>query len=268
MATRPAGEAYHPQFVRQQGEGLAMALGLFSLALGAAQVAAPGVMSRLVGASPTPRRRTTMRSVGLRELANGFAILTQPRQASWLWSRLAGDAVDLALLARVTTDRRNSKGRAIAASAAVLGVAALDYMAANQLTVGESARRDIPVSDRLASTERRVARSVTIHKDRADVEAAWAARSPRPPYLDDGATVHFNEAPGDRGTEVQVRYRYRPKAGMLGASALMVARDDPSQRIRDDLRRFKQELEIGEVLVSDASLTRGAHPARPHARAM
>ena len=35
---------------------------------------------------------------------------------------------------------------------------------------------------------------------------------------------------------------------------------------RGDLRRFKQVMELGEVVQSDASIHKGAHPARPSGR--
>jgi hypothetical protein len=38
---------------------------------------------------------------------------------------------------------------------------------------------------------------------------------------------------------------------------------EPEQQIAGDLRRFKQVIETGEVLHSDASIHRGLHPARP-----
>ena len=49
-------------------------------------------------------------------------------------------------------------------------------------------------------------------------------------------------------------------AGMLVASLLGA---EPGQEVRGDLRRFKQVIETGEVVLSDASWHRGAHPARP-----
>ena len=39
-----------------------------------------------------------MRLVGAREIASGFGILAQNKPTPWLWSRVGGDAMDLALL--------------------------------------------------------------------------------------------------------------------------------------------------------------------------
>jgi uncharacterized membrane protein len=74
--------------------------------------------------------------------------------------------------------------------------------------------------------------------------------------------VHFLDAPGRRGTEVRVELEYEPK-GVLGASFAKLFGAVPAQQIANDLRRFKQLLEVGEIVHSDSSLHRGMHPARP-----
>src|SRR5947209_18691794 len=77
---------------------LAQFLGWFSLALGTAQVAAPRAMCRLIGAEGKGSSPTLMRVMGAREMTQGLGILIRPRPTGWLWSRVAGDALDLALL--------------------------------------------------------------------------------------------------------------------------------------------------------------------------
>jgi uncharacterized membrane protein len=59
--------------------------------------------------------------------------------------------------------------------------------------------------------------------------------------------VRFAPAPGGRGTEVRVRIEYAPPAGGLGAAVAKMFGREPSQQVREDLRRFKQQLEAGEV---------------------
>ena len=85
--------------------------------------------------------------------------------------------------------------------------------------------------------------------------------------------VEFRTAPGDRGTELSVELSYDAPAGPLGRLAAKIFGEEPAQQIRDDLRRFKQILETGEVLRSDGSpegigdsVTR-QHPAQPAAEA-
>jgi uncharacterized membrane protein len=60
-------------------------------------------------------------------------------------------------------------------------------------------------------------------------------------------SVHFKPAPGDWGTEVRVHLQYEPPAGKAGATVAWLLGYEPSQTIREDLRRFKQLMETGEV---------------------
>ena len=60
-------------------------------------------------------------------------------------------------------------------------------------------------------------------------------------------SVRFKPAPGGRGTEVRVRLQYDPPEGKLGATVAWLLGQEPSQTIREDLRRFKQLMEAGEI---------------------
>jgi uncharacterized membrane protein len=60
-------------------------------------------------------------------------------------------------------------------------------------------------------------------------------------------SVRFKRATGDRGTEVRVRLQYDPPAGKIGATVAWLLGHEPAQSIREDLRRFKQLMETGEV---------------------
>ena len=75
--------------------------------------------------------------------------------------------------------------------------------------------------------------------------------------------VYFAQAPGDRGTEVRVDFTYDQAGGKIGSLFSKLFGDDPAIEIEKDLRRFKQILETGEVVHSDASIHEGMHPARP-----
>jgi uncharacterized membrane protein len=66
-------------------------------------------------------------------------------------------------------------------------------------------------------------------------------------------SVWFKQAPGDRGTIVRVRLQYDPPAGKLGATVAWMLGDDPQTAIEEDLERFKQLLETGEVSTPEAS---------------
>jgi hypothetical protein len=115
-------------------ETLSKALGWFSIGLGVTELVAPRVIARVIGAPNDRRTQMLTRAYGLREIAAGVGILRQPRRARWMWSRVAGDAVDLATLGRVMTSNRSSRTRTVAAAAAVLGVTALDVICSRQLS--------------------------------------------------------------------------------------------------------------------------------------
>jgi len=65
--------------------------------------------------------------------------------------------------------------------------------------------------------------------------------------IDHAGSVHFEPAPGGRGTLVKVTTEYRPPAGKLGAVAAELFGVAPDQVVKSDLRRFKQLVEAGEI---------------------
>ena len=66
-------------------------------------------------------------------------------------------------------------------------------------------------------------------------------------------TVSFLPAPGGRGTEVHVDLAFDTPAGQVGRAIARYFGEDPSQQLDDDLRRFKQVMETGEVVRSDGA---------------
>lgn len=75
--------------------------------------------------------------------------------------------------------------------------------------------------------------------------------------------VTFAPAPGGRGTEVRVHFAYDAPGGAVGSALAKLFREEPGQQVAHDLRHLKQVLETGDVVVSDATLLRGPHPAQP-----
>jgi len=65
--------------------------------------------------------------------------------------------------------------------------------------------------------------------------------------VDTAGSMHFTPAPGGRGTEVRVVLKYDPPAGKAGAFIAKMFGEAPEQQIEEDLRRFKQIMEAGEV---------------------
>jgi uncharacterized membrane protein len=84
-----------------------------------------------------------------------------------------------------------------------------------------------------------------IINEEKDELIAW--RSLGGATVDNAGSVRFVDAPGDRGTEVRVVLDYIPPAGRVGKWVAMAFGEAPEQTIREDLRRFKQLMETGEV---------------------
>jgi uncharacterized membrane protein len=90
----------------------------------------------------------------------------------------------------------------------------------------------------------RVEWDAEIHNEIPDELIAW--RSLPGSDVDQAGSVHFTPAPGG-GTEVRVVMRYATPAGRAGDAVAHVLGDDPGRQIADDLRRFKQVMEAGEI---------------------
>jgi uncharacterized membrane protein len=74
---------------------------------------------------------------------------------------------------------------------------------------------------------------------------AW--RSVGGSEVDNAGSVRFVPGPDGRGTEVKVVIDYIPPAGQLGRIVARLFGEEPSVQVKDDLRRFKQLMETGEI---------------------
>ena len=90
---------------------------------------------------------------------------------------------------------------------------------------------------------KRIRKAVTINKPQAEIEKAW--------NLD--YTPVYSEAPGGRGTEVAVEFVEDPPAGEFGVLYGKVTGSDKATKLADELRRFKQLVETGQVVRSDST---------------
>jgi len=298
----------------------ARGLGWFSIGLGLAQIGAPRALARLIGVSDDDETRNTMFAIGLREITSGIGILASPRGAGWVWTRVGGDLMDLALLGKAMSDDENDRNRVAAATAAVAGVTIVDFMTGQELSQGGDGteRRANGAGSaqpgRQASGGVHVTQALTIKRPRQEVygfwhnfenlprfmahlesvqvlgenRSRWKAKAPagatvewdaetiedRPNELiawrslpdasiPNSGTVRFKDAPGDRGTEIHVELRYQPPGGKLGSLIAKLFGEEPEQQVKGDLRRFKQVMETGEIVHSDASIHSGTHPAQP-----
>jgi uncharacterized membrane protein len=78
---------------------------------------------------------------------------------------------------------------------------------------------------------------------------AW--RSTPGSDVDCAGSVHFKRAPGGRGTEVQLELQYLPPGGAIGAAFAKLMGENPANQVKEDLRRFKQLMETGEISTID-----------------
>ena len=128
---------YETERTRRRGQAdtatdtLARGLGLFSIALGVVEVAAPRALARALGMKG---QEGLIAGYGVREIATGIGILASKDPTPWIWGRVAGDGLDLATLATALEGSNLKKGNVGIAMAAVAGVTALDVYCAQTLS--------------------------------------------------------------------------------------------------------------------------------------
>ncbi len=84
-----------------------------------------------------------------------------------------------------------------------------------------------------------------ITQDIAGEIIAW--RSLEGSDVNHAGSVAFTALSHGRGTDLKVVLAYEPPAGRLGAAVAKLFGEEPEQQLREDLRRFKQRMETGEV---------------------
>lgn len=225
-------------------DGLARFLGWFSIGLGTMQMTAPRALCRLIGASGEGSSKNVMRLMGLRELGHGTAILTSARPTAGVASRVAGDALDVALLGLVAASNPDKRLRTAFGLMNVLPIAVADVLETKHLAQKRGPKH----------SGKQVVKSVTINRPRDEVEAAWVAAEEVRHKVDAAhASVRFDLAPGDRGTELIVSWVEDPPAGDFGVAATKLTGSDLATQLSDDLKRLKQQVETGEVVRSDST---------------
>jgi len=93
-------------------------------------------------------------------------------------------------------------------------------------------------------------------EDKPNEMISW--RSLPGAQVESAGRVRFERAPGGRGTIVRVELRYRPPGGAIGATLAKIFGEAPEQQVPNDLRRFKQLMETGEI-----ATTKGRSAGRP-----
>jgi uncharacterized membrane protein len=266
---------------------VARGLGWFSIALGAAELIVPRAIARICGSR---NHSALIRAYGAREMVAGIGLLTTGRPAGWLWARFAGDMVDLGSLGAVAGSPENDRGRAAFAIANVAAVTVLDFLCAEQHTRSDTrfaARAEASMIINRSPEEcyhfwrnfenfPRFMRYLSSVRSTDDRRSHWVMQLPEGPRfewdaeIDDDApneriswrslpgstvshsgSVEFEPAPGGRGTIVRVQIDYGNLAHAMGAAAATLLGRDPEQIVRKEMRRFKQVIEVGEVITTE-----------------
>jgi uncharacterized membrane protein len=96
--------------------------------------------------------------------------------------------------------------------------------------------------------------AITVYRPREEVERLWNSPDHGSRYIQDlGADISFAPAPGDRGTEIHVELGGKGQSGKLAVAVQKLVSSPKPAKVKDELRRFKQRAETGEIPRSDAT---------------
>jgi uncharacterized membrane protein len=235
--------------------GLLRAIGLRELAAGAgllsARDATPWLWSRVIG--------DTMDLMALGAAATKPAVGTRTRSLVSLGVVASITAADVA--ASVRQSRSRSQGVRAGAAEEYLERSVIiskspqecyDYW--RKLTNAPNFMRRIESVTELDQSRSRWGAKIAgktvewdsrISEDKPGERIAWHSDAGAP--LTHAGVVSFERAPGDRGTIVRLVVHYEPPAGRAGLSVARLFGKMPASEIQQDLRRFKQILETGEI---------------------
>lgn len=276
---------------------LVKGLGVASVGLGLTEVLVPARVAVLAGVAPTRRSRAVIRALGLRECGHAAALLLGSEKL--VWTRVAGDVLDIAVLAVGVGRNPAGRKRGAISAIALTAIGGADLYAALRATRSEGRPRHAGNHRhhtlRAAVTVQRSPQDVynfwrdvenlpsfmyhlkSVTAD-ADGRSHWVANAPvgQPVQWDaqitedqpgrriawqslpgsgieNGGSVDFAPDSSGKGTEVRVTIGYQLPGGALAKAASTLLGESPDQQVNDDLRRFKQILETGQVLRSDGS---------------
>jgi len=117
---------------------LAWALGWISFAIGASELFAAGPIARALGVEG---KENLLRACGAREIGAGMLTLSSEKELG-LWSRSAGDSLDLTLLLAAWRSDNPQRQNVGASLGLVTLVTALDLFAASQLRAERARGRE------------------------------------------------------------------------------------------------------------------------------
>jgi hypothetical protein len=113
------------------GRAVAKGLGWFSIGLGLMEVFAPSKVTQFLGVDDDHAHLVQL--YGLREITSGIAILADRTPKFGVWSRVPGDALDLATLGAFAKES-SRPANVMMAMGMVAGISALDAKTAMKLS--------------------------------------------------------------------------------------------------------------------------------------
>jgi uncharacterized membrane protein len=216
---------------RAPHERLAKGMAWFGIGLGLAEAAAPGAMARFIGVRNDERSRGVLQAFGVREIANGVAILQSNPDPEWLWARVGGDAMDMAALGRALEDDRSDRNRVLMSMAAVGGAAAVDVYCAIALGRNGRTSRGQYLSGAAAARKpaRRIggihfSKSFTINRQPEVVYGFWRQLENLPRFM-----RHLESV--DAIDNKRSRWRAKAPGGTTVSWEAEIVEDKPNERI-------------------------------------
>ncbi|MER7586386.1 SRPBCC family protein [Micromonospora sp. NPDC127501] len=173
-------------------------LGWVSLGLGVAQLAAPDTVRRISGVDDSPTTRAVVPLVGARELVHAAGLLTSRRKSIWAWTRVVGDAMDLASLGVAIAHRSGRRRRRlVAVTGAVIGITVMDLLTAVQATRAKKIGSAPTVRGLREGGSMELTATTTIRKPPPKVYAFWRDLGNLPTFM-----AHLEEirTTGDRAS--------------------------------------------------------------------
>jgi len=266
--------------------GLTRFLGWFSIGLGVCELVKPGAISRIAGSN---NHKGLVRFYGAREVAAGVGILSSQNPGKWLWARVAGDVVDIASIVKGSSNGVVSTG-ALAAVAGVTALDIYCAQRASALEKGgqqtERAEANLMINRspqecydfwrKLENFPRFVPQLRSV-QETGEKTSRWMMALPQGPGLvewdaeitedspgqriswkslpDTGVkvdgSVTFEPAAGQRGTIIRVQMDYEFPGSSIAAPLVRVLGMNPEQFAQKALHRFRQLLELGEVIETE-----------------
>lgn len=210
---------------------IARSLVWVSLGLGLMEVIMPKRIQRFVGIKRGDYSGL-IRMMGVREILHALLIFTQGRPHLGVWSRVAGDALDLGLLGAAFTSPKvkTRDNRMMAVGASLLGVTAVDALVASQLTKRRQEEKRYStltkedLDTRTPDGAFRAVRSITINATPEQLYSFWRNFENLPRFMYHLKEVQVHD---DRRS----RWTTSAPAGTQVSWEAEITEDQPNERI-------------------------------------